>query len=220
MVMLQKALQSGQYDETTWRQTWLGEMKDFDGYLDGASKDTLAIQGLSPSPSSHELAGASRLAPILDLNLPLAEKVEAARSQTALTHGPNEVREAAEFYVRAVNAVAEGHGFEAAFRQAIAEGSYPELKPLDHLEAALAAGSDFRKIGKDLGVACGLSGAFPLSLYFALRPEATFTSAISENGLTGGDTSARAMLFALLFEARDPGSASNLAPSRPKSPRQ
>lgn len=211
MVMLKQALESGQYDLTKWRQTWLEGMKNYDGYVDGASKDTLAIQGLSPSPSSHELAGASRLAPILDLDLSLSEKIEAARSQTSLTHGPDEVREAAEFYVRATAAVASGLDFEAAFRQAISDGSYPELKPLDHLDAALAAGGDFRKVGKELGVACGLSGAFPLSLYFALRPEADFSSAISENGLTGGDTSARAMLFALLFEAREPGSASGLA---------
>mgnify|MGYP005844855333 CR=1 FL=1 len=214
MVMLQKALQSGQYDQATW----LEEMQTFDGYLDGASKDALAIQAHSPSPSSHELAGAARLAPILDLDLSLAEKVEAARSQTALTHGPDEVAEAAEFYVRATAAVADGHDFEAAFRQAITDGSYPGLKPLDHLEAALAAGPDFRAVGKELGVACGLSGAFPLSLYFAIRPGTDFPSAISENGLTGGDTSARAMLFALLFEARDPGSVSALAPPIPNTP--
>jgi ADP-ribosylglycohydrolase len=224
MVMLQKALQSGKYDQTTWRQTWLEEMKTFDGYLDGASKDTLATQGLSPSPSTHDLAGASRIAPILDLDLSLDEKVEAARSQTALTHGPDEVREAAEFYVRATGAVADGLDFKAAFRWAIADGSYSALKPLDHLEAALAAGPHFRKVGKNFGVACNLSGAFPLSLYFALRPGADFSSAISENGLIGGDTSARSMLFALLFEARDPGSASSHAPEpttsspKPKTP--
>lgn len=215
MVLLRRALNDGNYDQATWRDTWRAGMSEYDGYLDGASKDTLASRAFTPSPS-RDLAGASRLAPLLDLDLSLEEKIEAARSQTALTHGHEGVIEAADFFVRATAAVENGCAFEKAFRQAAEEGSHPTLKPLDHLEAALAAGPDFRSVGKELGLACGLSDAFPLALYFALRPDATFATAISENGLTGGDTSARAMLFALLFEARDPGSASALAPSLPE----
>ena len=215
MVLLKSSLESGQYDETRWQERWLAGMADYDGYLDGATKETLANQGSSPSSSSY-LSGASRLAPILDLDLTPDAKVAAARSQTALTHGDPGVQECAEFFVRATLAVEGGATFSKAFQQAAAEGDFPHLNPVAHLERVAKAGGNYLQAGKELGLACGLSDAFPLTLYMALREGATFQSAISENGLAGGDTSPRAMLFALLFEARDLGSASCRAPTNPE----
>lgn len=208
MVLLKGSLENGSYDESRWRTTWVEGMTGYDGYLDGATKDTLANDGHEPS-SSNDLSGASRLAPILDLDLPPADKISAARSQTTLTHGDPEVADSAEFFVRAVLASEEGATFAEAFQKAAAEGSYHQLKPAGHLESALAAGSDYLAVGTAMGLTCHTPEAFPLSLYLALRDGATFSSAITENALAGGDTSARAMLIALLFEARDGNSGTD-----------
>ncbi|MFT6380154.1 MAG: hypothetical protein ACI8UZ_000251 [Akkermansiaceae bacterium] len=87
MVLLANSLnQHGGFNLDGWREDWLAGMNRFSGYLDGASKDTLASKGLSAS-SSNDHAGASRLAPILDLDISLDEKIAAARAQTGLTHG-------------------------------------------------------------------------------------------------------------------------------------
>lgn len=201
MVMLKESLAGQSYDQEKWRRDWVSGMPAFDGYVDGATTETLANDGAAPS-SSNDLAGASRLAPILDLDVPPEEKIAAARSQTALTHGDPGVIDAAEFFVRAVLAVEAGASFEAAFQTAADEGSYTSLKARDDLDKAIAAGPDYLAVGTQMGLTCHLPEAFPLALYFALREGATFQSAVSENGLAGGDTSARSMLFALLFAAR------------------
>lgn len=223
MVLLKESLDSGDYDESRWRETWLAGMAGYDGYVDGATKETLASKGLSPS-SSNDLSGASRLAPILDLDLSAEAKIAAARSQTAMTHGDPGVEESAEFFVRATLAIEGGATISEAFEKAASEGDYPTLNPADALKCVAAAGEDYLKVGSDYGLTCHLPEAFPLTLYLALRDGATFQSAISENGLAGGDTSARAMLLALLFEASEPGSASSRAPeavttSSPPSPK-
>ena len=50
-----------------WRDDWLVGMKGFDSYIDGATKDTLANNAQQAS-TSNDLAGASRIGPVLDLH--------------------------------------------------------------------------------------------------------------------------------------------------------
>ncbi len=185
-----------------WRDDWLAAMEDYDGYRDGATKETLALRGRTPS-NSNDLAGAARIGPLLDLDLPLAETVEAARRQTSLTHGDPSVADAAEFFVRAVFAIRDGSGFREAFARAANEGRYDALDPAAHLESASAADpEDAAGTAKRMGLTCHVPEAFPLTLFFALRPGTGLLETLSDNALAGGDGSARGMLLALLFAAR------------------
>ena len=209
-VLLAKSIaNAGGFNLEAWRRDWVEAMREFDGYVDGATSTTLENEGAAPS-NSDDLAGASRLAPILDLGLPIDDAIRAGREQTALTHGAPDVADAAEFFVRATFALQAGADMAQALEQAAAEGAYTELDPAVELEKAKQADPvDFLKVSNDFGLTCHLHEAFPLALYFALRPDADFTSALSDNSLAGGDNSARAMLFALLFEARDGSVASS-----------
>ena len=203
MLLLAESLEKHNgFNLDEWRKDWLVGMAHYDGYVDGATKETLAQQGEQPS-SSNDLAGASRLAPILDLKLSAEQKVLASRAQTLLTHGDEGVVDAAEFFTRATLAVEAGMTFAEAFEKASNEGTYTQLPVAEHLNNVLAKGDDVLAVSAELGLTCHLPEAFPLALYLTLRPGATFESAISENSLAGGDTSARAMLMALLFAARD-----------------
>jgi len=206
LLLAESIKKRGGFDLDQWRADWLHGMKGFDNYMDGASKETLASDGKQAS-TSNDLAGASRIGPILDLPLSLDETTQAAREQTALTHGDAGVQDAAEFFARAIFAIREGSSIQQAFHQASQQGNYTELDVSGHLNTALEAATnkatDPLEIGQTMGLTCHLPEAFPLTLYFALREGATFKNALSDNGLTGGDTSARGMLLALLFEARD-----------------
>ncbi|MFD2256792.1 alpha/beta fold hydrolase [Luteolibacter algae] len=204
MVLLEKSIQdAGGFDTKAWKSGWLQGMADYDGYIDGATKQTLAAEGLSPS-ESNDLSGASRLAPILDQSISLQEAIDAARAQTGLTHGDLGVSDAAEFFVRAVYQLREGATIYQSFLAAAEEGSYAELDVASHLMTVREVlNDDFLKVSTDIGLTCHLPEAFPLTLFFALREGATFESSISDNGMAGGDTSARAMLLAVLFAARD-----------------
>ena len=202
MVLLKESLELGGYDESRWRENWLVGMANYEGYLDGATKETQANNGLSPS-RSNDLSGASRLAPILDLEITPEAKIAAARSQTTLTHGDPGVEESAEFFVRSTLAVEAGATFTEAFEKAATEGSYSSLNPADVLKCVAMAGNDYLKVGVITASPAISPGFSPYPLPYVAK-EATFQSTISENGLAGGDTSARAMLLALLFEPVNP----------------
>ncbi|MGJ8643515.1 MAG: ADP-ribosylglycohydrolase family protein [Luteolibacter sp.] len=203
-VMLRDSIEArGGFDADCWREDWLAAMESYEGYVDGASRATIKAEGMVASDSG-DLGGAARIAPILDLGLELDEAVAAVRAQTGLTHGDAAVADAAEFFTRAAYAVDGGAVFEDAVDIAAEEGSYTKLKVADHLESARdLLDENFLAVAEELGQACGVDQAFPLALYFLLRPEAEFGKTMSDNALAGGDSSARAMLIALLFAAED-----------------
>jgi ADP-ribosylglycohydrolase len=203
-VMLKRSLEKrGGFDAEGWREDWVAAMREYGGYVDGASRETLKSEGESPS-GSDDLGGAARIAPILDLGLPLGDTIDAVREQTKLTHGDPAVADAAEFFARAVHAVKDGTLFEDALSAAADGGIYRKLEVEDHLDKALKWRDEpFPKVAKKLGQACGVDNAFPLALYFLLRPETDFEKTIGDNAMAGGDSSARGMLIALMYAAED-----------------
>ncbi len=199
-LLLYKVLaKSNAFSKEIWQKEWLDSMSQYKGYVDSATRETINNQGLQPS-GSHDLAGAARLAPLLDLELDLRATITAAREQTSLTHGDPGVADAAEFYVRAIYAIKGGSTRADALEQASRQGEYTSLNVQAHLtQARLAQGKDILSAAADIGLTCHLTEAFPLSLFFALQTDLSLMECISLNGLAGGDTSARSLLFALLF---------------------
>ena len=205
LLFLHEAIQKngGNYDESAWRSYWVDKMSSYDGYLDGASKTTLGSQGESPSPSD-EVAGAARCAPIFDLDISLEETIQAVQSQTGLTHGSKELIELSEFITRSVFALKEGADFKSAFEKAALDGNYSALKPESHItKAEQADRSDHLKVASDFGLSCHFEDAFPLTLYYALHFGDNFKDCLSKNALAGGDNTARGLVLAILFAARD-----------------
>ncbi len=203
-VMLWESIDGrGGFDAVGWRDDWVAAMGDYGGYVDGASKAALKTEGKVASPSS-DLGGAARIAPILDLELPLEDAVAAVRAQTALNHGDAAVADAAEFFTRATYAVKAGSVFEDALDKAAEEGRYAKLDVDEHMDTARSLRDDnFPAVAEEIGQACGVEQAFPLALYFLLRPETDFEKTMSDNIMAGGDSAARGMLIALLFAAED-----------------
>lgn len=203
-VMLRESIEGrGGFDKEGWREDWLVAMRGYGGYVDGASRETMRTEGRVPSGSS-DLGGAARIAPILDLGLELEEAVAAVRAATGLTHGDAVVGDAAEFFTRAAYAVEGGAVFADALERAAVEGGYEKLDVAGHLaRVGELEDENFLVVAEELGQACGVGQAFPLALYFLLRPEMDFVRTMSDNALAGGDSSARAMLMALLFAAED-----------------
>ena len=193
----------GHFDADSWRETWLAEMVDYDGYVDGSMTETLAQAGKAPS-RSNDIAGAARMAPILDLGLPLAETLIAVRQQTKLTHGDPVVADAGEFIVRAVFSIRAGTSFVDAFRISEQEGDYAALDARGEVRRAIEAETHSPyDTAREFGLTCHTPDAFPLILYLALLHEHDAEEALSCNSLCGGDNAARALLLAVLFAAQE-----------------
>lgn len=203
LLLLESVAAAGEnWTPESWRDTWTSWGRTTASYRDGATRETLERldAGLDRGSDSHDLGGASRIAPLF--LLPPDRIVRAAREQTAVTHGDPQVIDAAEFFARAALSLADGVDFDAAFDEA-ASHPYEALPAIDWLAAAREATTgDLAERAEELGIACSISGAFPLTLTLALRYAQDPVAALEANALTGGDSAARGLLLGLLMGAR------------------
>ena len=205
LTLLRSLALRGGWDADGFRNDWTAMWDDYDGYVDGATKDTLANhrEGTARPSTSNDLAGASRIGPVLlaTKSLPLEQRVAAARAQTALTHGDGMVIDAAEYFVRACDAVSGGKSVVEALEWA-AGATYRDLPARDWLAQARDSSEDDLQAAAGFGLTCHIPEAFPATLLFLLRYPGDLMEALSQNTLAGGDTSARAMLIALVLGMR------------------
>lgn len=123
------------FDLDHWKSYWLDKMATYSGYKDPATKDTIATSAATPS-NSNDLAGASRIAALLDLGESLTDTITTARDQTQMTHGDGNVVDSAEFFIRTIFAVKDGYDFLQAIEHAAQSGNYQTLTPTDFIESA------------------------------------------------------------------------------------
>ncbi len=200
LVLRQGFFKDGWRDD--WHQFWKNNPP---AYRDGATKSTLGFleRSVDAASESSDLAGAARIAPIIALLAarPLSERIDAARAQTALTHGDRATIDAAEFFTRASDAIVSGSAIPAAL-EAAAHISYQALDARSFLDQAIAA-SDLNSnaAGDKFGLACNTQQAFPLTLWFLLSYSEHPLEALIANAMVGGDNAARGLPIGLLMGA-------------------
>jgi len=202
LVLLRSVAASGGWSREDFSSRWTAMWDGYDGYVDGATKDTL-----SGAPSgSNDFAGLARMAPLL---LSLADGSEdafvaAAREQCALTHGDSVLLEAGDFFARVLHAVANGASVESALDRA-ASRNYAVLPVVDWMGAARArlAADDPAATVAELGATCHVRDAFPSTIFLLLRFGTSLRETLVENAMAGGDSSARGMMLGAILGARD-----------------
>ncbi|MBD5778838.1 ADP-ribosylglycohydrolase family protein [Pelagicoccus sp. NFK12] len=206
LVLLESLAENGEADVSDWMHDWLAFWQDDpESYLDGATRNVLEAwrtEGRFLPSRSHDLAGASRMAPLLSLMAedPVEEVVAAVREHTASTHGDPLVVDAAEFFARASYHLRDGSPLPEALSRAADETSEAmrELYEMGNADPALPS----REMAFRFGQNCDVSNALPLTVWLALKFEDDPVRMLEENVLVGGDSSARGMLLAILVAAR------------------
>ncbi|MGJ8676409.1 MAG: alpha/beta fold hydrolase [Akkermansiaceae bacterium] len=204
VVLLRSIVLRQGFDPTGWRDDWLRFWKtDPPAYFDGASKDTMEFleRGVDAASESNDLAGASRIAPVIAAlaNDPLEKRIVAARTQTALTHGDKATIDTAEFFTRAVDEIVNGKSIQEALKSASA-ASYQALDAQADIATAITLlDLEPNAAGEKMGLTCHTPEAFPLTLYFLLKFSAAPLDALVQNAMAGGDNSARGMLIGLVM---------------------
>ena len=208
---LQQSIEmQGGYNHQHWRNYWVSKMSAYDGYLDSATKEVLSREGREAS-QSEEFSVLSRIAPILDLDIGVEEKVDFAQQQAGLTHGGPVILDGVAFFVRVIDHISKGNTIREAFEIEADNERYPILKPARAMaKAEQQAAEDYLQVAQAFGQACSFSAAFPLTLYFALHHSEDYTHCMKVNALAGGDTTARAIILAMLIVAREGGIGDSL----------
>jgi ADP-ribosylglycohydrolase len=179
---------------------WLGMWPEYDDYIDGATKSTLAnVQNRSDKTQggsdSVEIAGPARIAPLVCHLASSTEEevVRASVEQTMLTHRSPEAEESAAFLAKAGYRLIHGANLLDTLN---------ETAPVWALKKANSVLSEntVDAIGK-LGPACSISSALPSVLYLALKYGDNTETAFIENAMAGGDNCARGLALGMLLGA-------------------
>ena len=188
------------WDPSGFMDDWLGMWPDYNDYVDGATKTTLAnIQNQTDKTQggsdSVEIAGPARIAPLVVFLSNSSENkvVKAAVEQTMLTHRSKEAEESAIFLAKAGYRLMHGANLLDTLN---------ETAPAWAREKAdgVLSENSVDAISK-LGPACSISSALPSVLYLALKYEDDIENALTENAMAGGDNCARGLVLGMLLGA-------------------
>lgn len=208
-LVLMRSLESGQgFSLSAFADRWREMWAHYDGYVDGATRETLAnLEAGSPpdssGSSSNDIAGASRMAPLLAA-LPMDSEeplLAAARAQASLTHGDPQVDDATAFFARTIFLLLQGEPLDAALDTA-ASAAYSSLDPAATL-AQLRQELDRETTPAlaEFGLTCHSPDAFPATLFLILKFAEDPETALIENVMAGGDSAARGMLVGMVLGA-------------------
>jgi ADP-ribosylglycohydrolase len=188
------------WDPSMFMEDWLGMWPDYNDYVDGASKATLAnVQNQTDKTQggsdSVEIAGPARIAPLIVYlsSSSESEVVKAAVEQTMLTHRSKEAEESATFLAKAGHRLIHGARLEDTVRETAPEWALKSANSVLPQNAVDA-------IAK-LGPACSISSALPSVIYLALKHGENTEIALIENAMAGGDNCARGLALGMLLGA-------------------
>ncbi len=207
LVLLQSVAGMKGFALQDFSSRWRGLFKEYNGYVDKATKSTLEGYGAGKGPevagsSSTDLAGAARIAPLVRVYLDRTDSlVEAAKAQTRMTHRDPQVVECAVFFARVCSMVLAG----ASPLDAMERVTETDLS-LSPIKAWVAAGiqstgkASTQAIG-EFGQSCHAAQAFPGVVHLIAKYETDLKEALVQAVMAGGDNAARAMAVGMVLGA-------------------
>jgi ADP-ribosylglycohydrolase len=195
------------FDLGRWAEKWKSFFDTYEGYFDGATKNTLAHMAKGEGPQtcgsdSDDLAGAARIAPLIYVYQDRPEALEvAAAAATALTHNHPKVIEAALLTSRATLRILDGAAPLDALKAAIGADVYSDTLKQAFEEGIQSVGQDTRQAIADFGQMCSVEAALPSLFHLVAKYEGDLGEALVQNVAAGGDSAARGMLAATLMGA-------------------
>ena len=207
MVLLKSVAENSGFSLNHFAKSWQDFFKSYDGYFDGATKDTLdnlaAGKNIAEAGSgSDDLAGVARIAPLVYCyHNDEGKLIESVRSQTAFTHNNQQVIDSAELFARVALKVVRGATPVAAIKQVVDDGfsREPYVKWVN--DGLKSADKDTRQAILDFGQMCEIEAAFPCVIHLIARYEENLSRGLIENAMAGGDSAGRGLVAGMILGA-------------------
>ncbi|HKJ99700.1 MAG TPA: ADP-ribosylglycohydrolase family protein [Desulfotignum sp.] len=205
LVLLESLYDCNGFDLDDFADRWQALFDNYEGYFDGATKKTLAgfQAGKSPAAAgsaSTDLGGASRMVPLALFYAHDADAfIDCAKKQTAMTHNQPLVLEAARFFAQTALETANGSVPAAAIRSAAEQlPSGSQIAGLVDKGLASVEKETTQAIS-GFGQACETPDALPGTIHLIARYPKDLKTALIENIMAGGDSSARGILCGFIL---------------------
>jgi len=172
--------------------------KNYDGYLDHATKETLnnIKKNIYEGSESEELAGIISVPVMYYLS---DDYKEDAIKRTKATHNSTLVISIVSFILELLELIEEGYGIEESIEKLKKKSPSILLKLIEKAESKVSE-EPIQTI-KDFGQMCNGKNAFQSSLYLILKYKENFEKALLVNVQAGGDSAARGIMIGTILGA-------------------
>lgn len=190
------------FDVNAYVQNWYEKMSIYNGYIDGATRDTMKNmddgEAVPCGSTSDDFSIVSRMVPLLKVSSSKEQFVSNAQTFVKATHNNATLLEATSFFAKLLVEVLDGKDivtsienlkeqYSTTIQKWVAEGlSSKEEESFDAI--------------RRFGPSCSIEGAFA-SVIHVLAKYTNFKEAMIQNAQAGGDNSSRAMMIAPLLVA-------------------
>jgi ADP-ribosylglycohydrolase len=201
--LYQYILENDNFDLEKYIHFWKDKMEKYDGYIDGATRNTLenlnANKAIPCGSDSTDISVIGRIAPLLLVSKTKNEFFNNVENFVKATHDSPIIVEGAKFFAKVLVDVLEDIEMMESIKERKDEFSTAIQK---YVNDGLASIEDdtFDTIRK-FGPACGIDEAFSGVIHLLVK-YTNFKEALIKNAQAGGDNSARAMIVSMFFIAR------------------
>ncbi len=201
------------FDSTEYIAFWKNRIESYNGYIDGATRETLENikdEKIPPGSSSTDLSIMGRVAPLLQVSKSKEEFLNNVEKFVKCTHNSNEAIIASNFFAKLLLAILEGKTIEESI---FTLKEQFDTKIQLYIKNAVASKQDdtFEAI-RSFGPACDISGGFESVIHLLCKYD-NLKDMLIYNAKAGGDTSARAMIASLIFMAQEDKSLNQIPTS-------
>lgn len=191
------------FDVNEYTNYWKSKIEVYNGYIDGATRETLENINAEVKPtgsSSTDLSIVGRITPLLLVSKTKEEFLENVESFVTCTHNSNEVIVTSRFFATLLLKVLDGSGIEEAILSL--KDSF-DTKIQSYIYSGVASKTDdtFQVI-RDFGPACDISGGFEGVIHLLCKYD-NYQDLVTCNARAGGDSSARAMIATSILMAQE-----------------
>lgn len=207
LVLLESLARTGSFSLPDFAASWQHLFANYHGYVDKATSTTLDNRSRNLpldrcGSTSSDLGGPARIAPLVyRYQHDLEALLTAALQQTAFTHNNPATLAGAAFIARTAWEVLQGADPVSALEQALDEG----VNDIDldiRIRGGLdSGGKDTRTVIKKFGQMCGIAAALPGAIHLIVTYPKDLKTALIENVMAGGDSSARGMVAGMILGA-------------------
>lgn len=204
-LLLESLSNCSSFDLDDFASQWKAMFDDYNGWIDDATKETLSNfkNGKTPEnsgSSSTDIGGASRMVPLaLFYGEDRETFIAYADKQTAMTHNHPQVRESARFFASAATEAIKGTdpvgSLEVALKELSSDSAIYQMI-VDGLESVNA---ETERAISDFGQMCETRAALPSTIHLIAKYTHDLETAMIENVMAGGDSSARGILCAFIL---------------------
>ncbi|MBL0708027.1 MAG: ADP-ribosylglycohydrolase family protein [Sulfurimonas sp.] len=191
LFLLEYIIKNKKFDKKEYYAFWCDKMKDYKGYIDGATKNALETM----DSSSSDLSICGRIAPLLLVSTNRDEFLKNVADFVQITHNTELASEVSQFFAQLLWDTKENQDIQKNIQNL--KSKFPNLeKWID--ESTATKNDDTISTLQKFGVSCDIDGGFACVIHL-LSLDDSFKNIMIKNAKAGGDNSARAMIVAMIY---------------------